>query len=260
MSPDFLPNALKHLEDIDSYARGAVCRHQGAGAVFRPKLPEPSCGACDLCLGDVEVVADADATVIAQKILSCVARVKERFGVNHVISVLRGEDNDRMRQYQHDQLSTFAIMKDHPKTVIRDWIFQLIGQGMLVKSDDEYPVLKLNLASWEVMKGKQKVQLVQPVRRKKARRSNNRAPMRFPGKTWTAAFSRRCVRGVSTGPSSPANRRTSSSATPPCANCRVSDPRHCPTCCWFTASAARRSSNSAKRCCKPSRNIARTRS
>ena len=132
---------------------------------FGQTYPEPSCGACDLCLGDVEVVADA--LVVAQKVLSCVARVKERFGVNHIISVLRGEDSERVRQYQHDQLSTYGLLKEHPKTVVRDWIFQLIGQGVLAKSEDEYPVLKLNLASWEVMKGKQKVQLVQPVRRKK---------------------------------------------------------------------------------------------
>jgi ATP-dependent DNA helicase RecQ len=106
--------------------------------------------------------------VVAQKILSCVARVKERFGANHVISVLRGEDNERVRQYQHDQLSTYGILKEQPKPVIRDWIFQLIGQGALTKSEDEFPVLKLNLASWEVMKGKKNVQLLQPTRRAKS--------------------------------------------------------------------------------------------
>ncbi len=168
VGPDFLPNALKHAEDLDRYARGAVCRHKALVSYFGQDYAEPNCGACDLCLGDVEVVADADGVVIAQKILSCVARVKERFGVNHVISVLRGEDNERVRQYQHNQLSTYAIMKDYPKNVVRDWIFQLIGQGVLAKSEDEYPVLKLNLASWKVMKAEQKVQLVQPVRKQKS--------------------------------------------------------------------------------------------
>jgi ATP-dependent DNA helicase RecQ len=165
VAPEFLPNALRHVEDMDRYARSAVCRHRALVNYFGQKYDESACGACDLCLGDVETVKDA--LVVAQKILSAVARLKERFGVNHVIAVLRGEDNERVRQYQHDKLSTFAIMREYPRTVIRDWIFQLIGQGLLVKSDDEYPVLKLNLASWEVMKGKQKVQLVQPVRRKK---------------------------------------------------------------------------------------------
>ncbi len=165
---DFLPNAMKHLTDIDNYARGAVCRHKALVGYFGQSYAEPSCAACDLCLGDVEVVADADALVTAQKILSCVARVKERFGVNHVIGVLRADDSERIRQLGHDKLSTYGLLKDHSVKVLRDWIFQLIGQGVLVKTGDEYPVLKLNLASWEVMKGKQKVTLVQPVRRTKA--------------------------------------------------------------------------------------------
>jgi ATP-dependent DNA helicase RecQ len=166
VGPDFLPNALKHLQDVDNYARGAVCRHRALVQYFGQSYDEPSCGACDLCLGDVEVVADA--VVVAQKILSCVARVKERFGHGHVIAILRGEDNERIRQYKHNELSTYGLMKEHPKTVLRDWIYQLIGQGVLAKSDDEFGVLKLNLASWEVMRGKQKVQLVQPVRRQRS--------------------------------------------------------------------------------------------
>ncbi len=165
---DFLPNALRHVEDLDRYARGAVCRHKALVSYFGQHYDEPSCHACDLCLGDVETVADA--LVVAQKVLSCVARVKERFGVNHVISVLRGEDVERVRTLKHNELSTYGLLKDHAKEIVRDWIFQLIGQGVLVKSDDEYPVLKLNLASWEVLKGKQKVLLVQPVRKQKSER------------------------------------------------------------------------------------------
>jgi ATP-dependent DNA helicase RecQ len=163
------------LTDMDNYARGAVCRHKALVGYFGQSYAEPSCSACDLCLGDVEVVADGDSLVIAQKILSCVARVKERFGVNHVIGVLRADDSERIRQLGHDKLSTFGLLKEHSVKVLRDWIFQLIGQGVLAKSGDEYPVLKLNLASWEVMKGKQKVQLVQPVRKKSEKVKQSRA-------------------------------------------------------------------------------------
>lgn len=169
VGPEFLPNALKHLEDLDRYARGAVCRHKALVNYFGQGYEEPNCSACDLCLGDVETVPDA--IIVAQKILSCVARVKERFGVNHVISVLRGEDTDRVRQLKHNELSTYGIMKEHAKAVLRDWIFQLIGQGVLAQSTGEYPLLQLNLASWEVMKGRQKVQLVQPTRRKRGEKA-----------------------------------------------------------------------------------------
>lgn len=172
---DFLPNAMKHLEDIDHYARGAVCRHKALVGYFGQDYAEPSCAACDLCLGDVEVVAQTDSLIIAQKILSCVARVKERFGINHVIGVLRADDSERIRQLGHDKLSTYGLLKDHSVKVLRDWIAQLIGQGVLAKAGDEYPVLKLNLASWEVMKGKQKVQLTQPVLRKSEKVKQSRA-------------------------------------------------------------------------------------
>src|SRR3954452_7288119 len=83
----FLPGALQHLDDIDRYCRGAVCRHKALVEHFGQKYAIPSCGACDLCLGDKEEMPES--TVVAQKILSCVARVKEGFGVGHVVSVLR---------------------------------------------------------------------------------------------------------------------------------------------------------------------------
>ncbi len=165
---DFLPNAMKHLNDMNDYACGAVCRHKALVGYFGQSYAEPSCAACDVCLGDLEIAPDG--LVIAQKILSCVARVNERYGIGHVMSVLRGEDTERVRTLQHDQLSTFGLLKEHSKQAVRDWIRQLMGQGVLTQTEDEYPVLKLNLASWEVMRGKQKVQLVQPVSKTRSAR------------------------------------------------------------------------------------------
>lgn len=164
VAPDFLPNAMKHLDDIDRYARGAVCRHRALVQYFGQEYDVTNCAACDICLGDTEPVADA--VIIAQKILSCVARVQERFGVNHVIGVLRGENLDKIRKLGHDQLTTYGLLRDHAKTEVRDWIYQLISQGVLKQEGDEYPVLKLNEASWEVMKKARAVRLLKPVRRK----------------------------------------------------------------------------------------------
>jgi ATP-dependent DNA helicase RecQ len=161
---DFFPNALKHLNDLDNYCRGAVCRHKALVGYFGQKYDKPTCAACDICLGDTEPVPDA--IVLAQKILSCVARVQERFGVNHVIGVLRGENTDRIRTLQHDKLSTFGLLKENAKNEVRDWIFQLIGQEVLRQDGAEYPVLKLNDASWEVMRKQRTVRLLRPLRRK----------------------------------------------------------------------------------------------
>ncbi len=108
---------------------------------------------------------------IAQKILSCVARVKENFGVKHVITVLRGEATDKVRQRGHDQLTTFGLLREHDDKQLRDWVYQLISQGVLVQAGDEYPILKLNDASWEVMKGQRSVRLMQRVQREAPKKS-----------------------------------------------------------------------------------------
>jgi ATP-dependent DNA helicase RecQ len=162
--PDFLASANRHIEDMDRYARGANCRHQALVEYFGQKLETENCGACDMCLGDNELVADS--LVVAQKILSCVARVQERFGINHVISVLRGEASDRIKSYQHDKLSTYGLLQDHAKTDIREWIYQLIGQKALEQTGDEYPVLKLNEASREIFRKERTVRLLQPAKKK----------------------------------------------------------------------------------------------
>ncbi len=164
----FLPGALKHLDDMDRYCRGAVCRHRQLVEYFGQTYAAETCGACDLCLGDTEDVPEA--AVVAQKILSCVARVRESFGINHVVGVLRGEQTENIKKRSHDQLTTFGLLKGHGKPDVRDWIYQLIGQGVLVQQGDEYPVLKLNEASWEVMRGTRPVRLIQPIRRKKGDR------------------------------------------------------------------------------------------
>jgi ATP-dependent DNA helicase RecQ len=129
----------------------------------------PSCRACDLCLGDTEPVPDA--LIVAQKILSCVARVNEGFGIGHVISVLRGENTENVRKRGHERLSTYGLLRGHPKGEIRDWIFQLLSQEVLLQVGEEYPILKLNDTSWEVMRGQRPVRLVQVAQRQEISRT-----------------------------------------------------------------------------------------
>jgi ATP-dependent DNA helicase RecQ len=165
VDPSFVPGALRHLEDMDRYARGAVCRHRALVQYFGQSYEPEHCRACDLCLGDVESVPDG--LVVAQKILSCVARLKERYGIGYVVSVLRGEDTEDIRKRGDQQLSTYGLLREHAKPDVRDWVYQLIGQGVLLQEGDPYPILRLNPASWEVMKGRRTVRLLQPARRKK---------------------------------------------------------------------------------------------
>lgn len=164
--PEYVAGAVQHLDHMDRYARGAVCRHRALVAYFGQEYEVENCGSCDLCLNDTEEVPDA--LIVAQKVLSCVARVNQSFGIGHVISVLRGENTENVRRRGHDQLSTFGLLSGHGKAELRDWVYQLIGQGVLLQVGDEYPVLKLNAASWEVMRGQRAVRLVQIPRGKKA--------------------------------------------------------------------------------------------
>ncbi|HEY7314842.1 MAG TPA: RecQ family ATP-dependent DNA helicase, partial [Gemmataceae bacterium] len=160
-----LPGALKHLDDMDRYCRGAVCRHRALVRYFGQTYEPERCNACDLCLGDTEEVPDA--LIVAQKILSCVARVKQGFGIGHVTAVLRGENTENVRKRGHEKLTTFGLLKGHGKADVRDWVYQLMGQGVLLQVGDEYPLLRLNESSWEVMRGQRQVRLVRMVRRKK---------------------------------------------------------------------------------------------
>jgi ATP-dependent DNA helicase RecQ len=167
----FLPGALKHLEDMDRYCRGAICRHRALVQYFGQTYPTAPCRACDICLGDAEPVPDA--MTVAQKILSCVARVKERFGVGQVVSVLRGENTEAVRKWGHDQLTTYGLLRECSKGDVCDWIYQLISQEVLwqeekqAETGQKFSILRLNPASWEVMRKERTVRLVQPVRRQK---------------------------------------------------------------------------------------------
>jgi len=167
--PEFLAGALLHLDHMDRYCRGAVCRHRALVEYFGQAYEPGMCGGtCDVCLGDTEPVPEA--VVVAQKILSCVARVNQGFGIGHVSSVLRGENVENVRKRGHDKLSTYGLLKDHSKPAIRDFIYQLIGQGVLLQVGDEYPLLKLNAGSWQVMRGERMVRLVQLARKEKSQR------------------------------------------------------------------------------------------
>ena len=165
-APEYITASVKQLDEMARYCRGAVCRHKALVNYFGQDHDAPNCGACDLCLGDTQQVPDA--VTVAQKVLSCVARVKEGFGIAHVIDVLRGADTANIRTRKHHELSTYGLLKDVPKPDLRDWVYQLIGQGVLVQTADEYPLLKLNPASWAVLRGEHPVRLVSLVRREKS--------------------------------------------------------------------------------------------
>jgi ATP-dependent DNA helicase RecQ len=124
-----------------------------------------SCGNCDTCLTPP---ISFDGSVAAQKLLSTVYRVDQRFAAGHVIDVLRGIDSDKVKQWRHEQLSTFGIGSDKSEAEWRALLRQLIALGLVAVDYESYSSLKLTEQSRAVLRGEQKVQLRQYQKPQKA--------------------------------------------------------------------------------------------
>lgn len=170
-SEESLLAQLELLDRMHRFCAGATCRHRALseyfGQPYTPPAPDPArsargCGACDVCLGDLETVEDS--TTIARKILSCIARCGQGFGAAHIADVLRGANTQRIRDRYHDQLSTFGLLRGTARPVILGYISQLIDLGVVAKSPGEYPVLVLTEDSAAVLRGQREVSLLQPKR------------------------------------------------------------------------------------------------
>jgi len=159
-----IASQAEHLHAMRRYAQAARCRHAALSEYFGQGYSAPSCGACDVCLGETENLPDA--TVVAQKILSCVARVQERFGVRHVCEVLRGANTDAVRRFGHERLSTFGLLAALDQRAAENLVHQLLDQELLGRTGGDRPVVILNDRSWEVLRGGREVVLLEPRTRK----------------------------------------------------------------------------------------------
>ncbi len=167
----FLATALDRLSELWTLAGRATCRHRALVEHFGQTWESEDCGACDVCLGELEEVSDA--TVVAQKILSCVVRCDQRYGAAHVSDVLRGADTARIRERGHDSLSTYGLLKDQPGRGIRSWIDQLLGLGHLALARGDYPTLSLTESGAGVLRGETDVSLFLPRLPKGTRRKTS---------------------------------------------------------------------------------------
>ena len=142
--------AIDSLNQMTGFCTGVTCRHASLAKHFGEDLKLESCEACDVCLNEVPLVEDS--LVLAQKIVSCVFRVDQRFGADYVAQVLIGSSDARILQKGHDKVSTYGLLSEHSKKSVREWIDQLLGQEVLVKSG-EYNVLKITDTGRQVLRG-----------------------------------------------------------------------------------------------------------
>ncbi len=138
------------LQSIHSYCVSTRCRHRHLVEHFGQVWTREACEACDVCRGQYESVAEP--LVLGQKILSCVARVRENFGAIHVARVLQGSQHQAVLAHHHETLSTFGLLREFRLADIRDWIEQLISQQFL-RRDGEFGVLKVTESGWQLMRG-----------------------------------------------------------------------------------------------------------
>jgi ATP-dependent DNA helicase RecQ len=163
----------QRLEAMLAWSELVTCRRQALLRHFGDDMTEP-CGNCDICLFPPETF---DATVSAQKLLSCVVRTGQRFGANYVIDVLLGSDHERIFRFGHDQLSTYGIGTELDRNEWRAVLRQLMARGILTTDAEGIGSLKLTDKSPAVLKGEVTLELrknpihAQGRRRKPAKKS-----------------------------------------------------------------------------------------
>ncbi len=146
--------AAQKLNALVGYCEAPSCRRRIMLGYFGDETGP--CGNCDTCIAPPETV---DGTIHAQKILSCVYRTEQRFGAGYVIDVLRGEDEERIKSFGHDRISTFGIGRDLAVKQWQSFIRQLVAGNLLLVDMERYGALRITNEGRRFLKEKQKIRL-----------------------------------------------------------------------------------------------------
>ncbi|MEY3458260.1 MAG: ATP-dependent helicase RecQ, partial [Planctomycetota bacterium] len=142
--------ADESLRAMRHYCSNTRCRHCMLVEHFGQNLEKPTCAACDVCLEEMTPVPDS--LIVAQKILSCIVRLHERFGTGYTAQVLKGSRAKRILENQHDQLSTWGLLRDDSEHQIKAWIEQLNSQGF-IRQTGEYNCLQVTPTGRQLLRG-----------------------------------------------------------------------------------------------------------
>jgi ATP-dependent DNA helicase RecQ len=152
--------ARAQLRRMMHYAEGTGCRHAELLAYFGENFPAPNCGGCDNCLEPRETY---DGTVVAQKFLSCVYRIRQAggfsVGLNHIVAVLTGADNERIQRWGHAQLSTYGIGTELDRTQWAAVGRELTRLGLVTQAGGQFPTLELTEQGLELLRSRGSVAL-----------------------------------------------------------------------------------------------------
>ncbi|MGF1725883.1 ATP-dependent DNA helicase RecQ [Photobacterium nomapromontoriensis] len=146
------------LNAMGAFAEAQTCRRQVLLNYFGEAREEP-CGNCDICLDPPKRF---NALEVAQKALSCVYRVNQNFGINHVVEVLRGMQNQRIREQGHDKLTTYGIGRDHSHEFWVSILRQLVHRGYLIQSIMRSSTLQLTEKARAILRSEVSLELAVP--------------------------------------------------------------------------------------------------
>ncbi len=163
------------LDAMLGFCELTTCRRQALLRYFGDELEQP-CGNCDTCL---EAPETWDATVPAQMALSCVHRTGQRFGVNYLVGVLLGKEDERIQRFGHDRIPTYGIGTDLDQNEWRNLYRQLIARGLLAVDIEGYGGLQLTEACRPVLRGDVTLQLRKLAKRAAVRKSRSRKATQF---------------------------------------------------------------------------------
>jgi ATP-dependent DNA helicase RecQ len=163
-SPDERRVAQQQLDTMVHYAECAECRRVMLLDYFGEEFPDDHCGACDNCLAPR---ATFDGTVAAQKLMSCLVRIRQRggfsVGLNHVIAVLTGGDTEKIRQWGHHELSTYGIGKEHTRNEWGAIARELMRLGHIAQAGGQFPTVELTEAGRAALKERRTITLTKPM-------------------------------------------------------------------------------------------------
>ena len=164
--PDPKERQIAHsqLQQMVHYAESSSCRRRELLGYFGEEFETDDCGGCDNCLAPRDTY---DGTLVAQKLLSCVYRVRQQsgfdFGLNQIVEVLTGADTENVRKWQHEKLSTYGIGQEHSRAEWKSIGRELVRLGLMSQAADKFNVVTLTADGLAMLKQRKTVRLTRPV-------------------------------------------------------------------------------------------------
>ena len=156
------------LNDMVDYCNTDKCLRKYILEYFGEKTDYDNCNNCSNCNSEIE---STDITTDSKKIMSCIKRMKERFGIGLVTDVLKGSKTAKIKTMKFDDLSTYGIMSDYSKDTIKELISFLVSENYITCVGDKYPILTLTPACSDVLFNDKQVFIKRKIEKVKAKSS-----------------------------------------------------------------------------------------